>query len=110
EAYEQRAESLLRALQSDDQAVAWRFKWEHPRFRGSDVSDVRSATLDLADARMVIAREHGFEDWSHLSAFVDAVASDPRVARFEAGVEAVVSGDLATLRALLSEHAELARA
>jgi len=33
EEYQQLAEALLAAVQSGDEAAAWRFKWLHPAFR-----------------------------------------------------------------------------
>jgi ankyrin repeat protein len=108
--YQQQADALFDALKSGDEAVEWRFKWEHPRFRGKVVADVRAATLDLSDAQVVVAREYGFENWAHLAAFADIIQHDGAVARFETAVEAVVSGDVATLRSLLREHPELIHA
>src|SRR5262249_9727775 len=104
-----------------DQAAEWRFKWEHPRFRGKSVDDVRAATLDIADAQQVVAHEHGFEKWEDVAEFADAVRRDgvaqavaqpvaQAVAQFEAAVEAVVSGDIEALRSMLAEHPELVRA
>jgi len=108
--YQQQAEALLEGLKSGDKAAPWRFKWMHPRFRGKSVSDVGAATLDETDAQMVIAHEYGFESWADLAAFTDAVRRDDAVDRFEAAVEAVVSGDVAALRAMLGEHLELTHA
>lgn len=108
--HQRAAEVLFGALTRGDEAAAWRFKWEHPRFRGMGVSEVRAATLVLADACLVHAREHAFETWDDLAAFTDAVARDGPTADFEDAVEAVVSGDVATLRAMLREHPELAQA
>jgi ankyrin repeat protein len=108
--YERQAAALSDALAAGDEAAAWRFKWQHPRFRGRPVADVRAASLDAADARLVVAREYAFETWADLAAFTDAVRHDGPVARFEAAVEAVVSGDVAALRAALREHPDLARA
>lgn len=108
--YERQAERLLDALRSGDGDAAWRFKWEHPRFRGRSVADVRAATLALEDARAVVAREYGFEDWADLRAFADAVGRDASVNAFESAVEAVVSGDLDALRSMLRESPGLARA
>lgn len=104
------AESLLGALKSGDEAAAWRFKWMHPLFRDKSVADVRAATLDLADAQAVVAHEYGFESWADLAAFADAVRHHGPVARFETAVEAVISGDVTTLRSMLREHPELSRA
>ncbi|HEV3486747.1 MAG TPA: ankyrin repeat domain-containing protein [Vicinamibacterales bacterium] len=108
--YEREADALYSALQKGDQAVQWRFKWEHPRFRGKTLDVVQSASLGLDDARLVIAREYGFTDWPHLAQFADAVRRDEGVARFEAAVDAVVGGDLDSLRAMVRAHPDLPRA
>lgn len=110
EEYQQQAVALFAALKSGDEAAEWRVKWEHPGFRGKSVADVRAAALDLSDAQAVVACEYSFAGWSDLMAFSDAVKFDGRVAQFEAAVDAVVSGDVATLRSLLSENPELVRA
>jgi hypothetical protein len=86
EDYEQEAEALLAALHAREREAAWRFKWAHPRFHGRSVTEVGETELGTADARRVIAREHGFEDWEHLATFAHAVNADPDVRRFEAAV------------------------
>jgi ankyrin repeat protein len=108
--YEQQAHAVFDALKAGDEAVQWRFKWEHPRFRGKTLSDVRAATLDLSDAQLVVAREYGFEDWAHLGQFAGSVEIDEAVIRFETAVEAVISGDLPTLRSMLRDDPGLVRA
>ena len=101
------AESLLADLRAGDEAAAWRFKWEHPRFRDEHVGAVRSAELDLEDAKLVTARGYGFENWSDLAAFAGAVERDRGIVRFESAVEAVVEGDRDVLEALLREDPAL---
>ena len=59
-AYERQARALFEALQNGHDSAAWRFKWEHPRFRGQPVQDVRAANLEIGDARTVIGREYAF--------------------------------------------------
>jgi len=110
EEYQQQAEALFEALKSADEAAEWRFKWLHPRFRDQSVTDVRATTLEVIDAQVVVAREYGFDSWADLAEFTDAVSRDGPVERFEAAVEAVVSGDIAALRAMLRENPELVRA
>jgi hypothetical protein len=107
--YERQAAELWDALRAGDEAAAWRFKWLHPRFRGRPVAEVRVATLDLDDARTVVAAEHAFAGWAELVAFTEAVARDPAVARFEGAADAVVAGDAAGLRVMLTEDPGLAR-
>lgn len=62
-AYLEQAQSLLADLQAGDEAAGWLFKWEHPRFRDQKVGAVKSATLDLEDAKLVTARKYAFESW-----------------------------------------------
>jgi ankyrin repeat protein len=101
--YEQQADALFAALNAGDDSAAWRFKWEHPRFKGKTVDAVRETTLDLDDARTVIAAEHSFDGWEQLADFVHAMHTDPNVQRFEAAVDAVVEGNAEVLREHLPE-------
>jgi ankyrin repeat protein len=96
--YQQQADALFAALNAGDDSAAWRFKCEHPRFKGQTVGAVRNATLDLDDARTVIAAEHSFDGWEQLADFVRAMHTDPDVQRFEAAVDAVVEGNAEALR------------
>lgn len=64
----------------------------------------RGLTLD--DVRAAIAAEHGFADWAAVAVHRDQPV-DPR---FEAAVEAIVSGDPDSLGTLLTTHPALARA
>src|SRR5436853_38139 len=105
--YEREAQSLFAALQADDKNAAWRFKWQHPRFRDKSVSEVRGASLDLDDARFVVAHDYAFETWDDLVAFT----RDASVARFESVADAVLTallfGFAATARALVKRGAPL---
>ncbi|HVX12983.1 MAG TPA: ankyrin repeat domain-containing protein [Pirellulales bacterium] len=108
--YQQQAETLFAAVKSADEAAEWRFKWLHPRFRGKSVTEVHAAELDLADAQLVVAHEYGFEDWADVAEFADAVRRGGAVQRFEAAAEAVIAGDVASLRSMLQKNPELIRA
>ena len=110
EAYQQAARDLFDALTAGDEAAAWRFKWQHPLFRGKSADDVRAATLDLTDAQLVIARDYGFENWVDLAAFAADVTREGPIATFETAVEAIVDGEAATLRKMLGEHPSLIHA
>jgi Ankyrin repeats (3 copies) len=107
--FEAQAEQLLARLSAGDIEAAWRFKWEHPRFRGQTVDKVGAERLALDDARLVVAQQESFDTWADLVAFVDAMSQSGAAARFEAAVDAVVSGDLATLQSMLREHPALIR-
>jgi hypothetical protein len=72
--------------------------------RGIDEADGDGPTID--DVRRTIAREHGFADWAVVATHRD----QPVDAHFEAAVDAIVSGDPDTLRALLHADPALALA
>ena len=104
------AEQTLDALRTGDEAAAWRFKWVHPRFRGSGIAEVRAATLGLDDAKLLVAREYFLEDWDALARFASDAADDGPVARFEAAVDAVIDGDRHALERMLRDDPSLPRA
>ena len=106
-AYLDQARSLLADLHAGDEEAAWRFKWEHPRFRGRNVSEVKAAALDLEDAMLVTARQHAFESWDDLAAFAERAPADGAIVRFETAVDALVAGDRDVLEALLREDPSL---
>jgi hypothetical protein len=71
----------------------------------------RAAKCLLADAQFFIAREHGFASWPKFAAHVETLMRhNSPVSNFETAVDAIVAGDAATLKRLLDEHPELARA
>ena len=62
----------------------------------------------LADAQFVIARSHGFESWPKFIAMLQAMARRDSIdGHFEAAVDAMVAGELQTLRRLLNENPSL---
>jgi ankyrin repeat protein len=71
----------------------------------------RGAGCTLADAQLFIARGHGFLSWPKFARHLEALTrADSPVSQFEAAVDAIVSGDSATLEKLLRENPELVRA
>jgi hypothetical protein len=64
----------------------------------------------LSDAKFVVASAHGFASWAKFSKHVSALSQETSaIARFEAAAEAIVSGDLKTLKRLLREDPKLIR-
>lgn len=119
-AYEQQAAELLDAWRAGDRHAVQLIRGHHPRFLDERIpwlpkklSDaaVRATTLELADAQLATARWYSFQSWPRLAQWAEAVLQEESlVARFEAAVEAVITGDAATLQRLLRETPELARA
>ena len=133
EQYKKLAKELLRAAKSTDPDAIrnWSTSWVKglversgieitPQLLGrtdrwiQDVAGFAHAKLPdvgkLSDAQFVIARSHGFPSWpefaSHLQKATDTNSLE---AKFEAAADAIVTGDLSTLKRLLRENRRLAR-
>jgi len=120
EEYEAQADALLEAWRAGDRDATRFIREHHPRFldprtpwrpAALSADEVRSVTLDRSDARLATARAYSLRDWERLAEWVEAVGRDGSpVARFESAVEAVITGDVATLERLLREGGGLVRA
>jgi len=108
--YEREAKALFDALQARENAALWNFKWMHPHYRGKTVTDVEPDKLDLDDARLVVAHEYFLQTWHNLMKFADEMAHDGQAAKFERAVEAVVGGDIETLKAMIRDDPKLVHA
>jgi hypothetical protein len=65
----------------------------------------------LTNAQLFLARLHDFASWPRFAAHIEALArANSADAEFEAAADAVVTGDLSTLRDMLRQNPELARA
>src|SRR5437867_1632810 len=71
----------------------------------------RAARCRLADAQFFVARGNGFASWPKFVRHLEGLArANSPVSKFEAAVDAIASGDSATLEKLLGETPELVRA
>ncbi len=111
EQYKKQAKELLKAYRSSDAEAMRRTKRNHPRFSGLSDAGLRSAKFALADAQLVIAREHGFESWPKFASRIDvingeiAALANPVAAFIEA---ATWHGPLEPAEAILAAHPEIA--
>ena len=65
----------------------------------------------LADAQLFLARLHDFASWPKFVAHIEALSSDNSSdSEFERAADAVVTGDIAALSAMLRKNPELVRA
>jgi hypothetical protein len=99
------AKDLLKLHKSGDPEAVKRFQESHPQWSKATESAVRSATLTLSDAQVVIAREYGFASWPKLKEQVDAIAletGDP----LELFKKAFAEHDAGLFRQLLERHPE----
>jgi ankyrin repeat protein len=71
-------------------------------------SEISPDELSRSDAQLLVAHAHGFESWTALATHIDAINSENSpISTFEAAVDAVIAGDVATLDALIRESPEL---
>lgn len=133
EHYKKRAKDLAKAGRDGDDAIgAWADGWVHsllasttdlpghaPRDAARRAAQVaafareRLAATDrtLAQAQFVIARAHGFASWPRFSRHLADLATQASgSATFERAADAIVAGDLDTLRRLLAADPSLVHA
>ena len=117
--YEQQAAALLAGWQAGEERAVRVFRSRHPKFLDDKIpwlerrmtdADARAIPIDRDDARLALARAYEYLDWSKLREHVEAMQQPGPVRRFEQAVEAVVGGDVGTLRRLLAEDPDLVRA
>jgi ankyrin repeat protein len=74
-------------------------------------SDRRTGKCTLGDAQFIIARVHGFKSWLQFAKHINALTrTTSPFSQFESAVEAIIAGDVATLRRLLRANPALIRA
>ena len=119
ERYKKIAKELVAACKADE-IPAWARQWVEGLIRlsgvrfnrdraASNVEDFARRTLKgkctLTAAQFVIARSHGFMGWPKFAKHLQHSES-----RFEKAADAIVSGDIDTLKKLLREDPDLVRA
>jgi ankyrin repeat protein len=136
ERYKNLAKDLIKACRSDDDAVVdWAEKWVTKLAAQCGVEFVRPLSVivsrwtdqvagfvqryiseherrcRLADAQIIIARSHGFETWTRFSKHLNGLKENgSAIARFEKAADAIIKGDLKTLKRLLRNDPQLAHA
>jgi ankyrin repeat protein len=112
EQYKKQAKELLKAYRSADVETIRRVKRNHPRFEKLAEPGFDISKFALADAQLVIAREHGFESWPKFAKRIEvinseaAARSNPVAAFIEA---AIWHGTLEAAEAILAAHPEIAQ-
>ena len=96
------AKDLVKAFQAGEGRAIDVIRSHHPRFKALDVAHATERPFRLADAQLVVARIHYFESWPKLLQHIETLErQDPRVARFEDAADAIIAGDIETLRTLV---------
>jgi len=116
EQYKKQAKELARHASVGDPAGLARIERHHPRF-----AEVRGAQIQLTDAQMVIAREHGFEGWPKFAAHITNLNLERSVQALDDAVAAFIraacaprdahsSGTLEEAEMILARYPHVARA
>jgi ankyrin repeat protein len=96
------------AVRRQIDADAERIKQRWHKFRKTNE---HAEQCTLADAQHFVAHRHGFASWPKFAGHLKALErADSPVSQFEAAVDAIVSGDSATLEKLVRENPDLVRA
>jgi ankyrin repeat protein len=110
EQYRKQAKDLLKAFKSGDSDAIQRIKRHHPHPSQPPDSGSLSSKFTLADAQVVLAREHAFESWPKFAKHIEALTSaNSPVSQFELAADAIVAGSAAMLKRLLRENPQLIR-
>jgi ankyrin repeat protein len=107
---EDRVRGLLRTHASGVPAAIEQIREWHPRFADASDEEIFRSPFTEDDARLVYAREHGFDDWDALVSRASALAEGRAEEPFMAAYKALEIGDLSRVEALLRANPELARA
>ncbi len=110
EQYKKQAKELLKAYRSADVETIRRVKRNHPRFEKLAEPGFEISKFALADAQLVIAREHGFESWPKFAQRIEVINSETAARRnpVAAFIEAAIwHGTLEAAEAILAAHPEI---
>ena len=110
EQYKKQAKELLKSWKANDPEAIQRIRQQHPRLAKVSASDIVNARFVLADAQLIIAREHGFESWSKFANHIGVLTRESFPdAVWKAAERALIDGDDSTLERLLRENDKLFR-
>ncbi len=101
---QRQADTLLDFHQSGDARIAMQVKSWWPLAQGRPIEDILVNEFSREDARLTLAREYGFESWEQVSKLGDMKTDS----KFEGALDAMLSGDLASLEKQLTQTPSLA--
>ncbi|MGK9231615.1 ankyrin repeat domain-containing protein [Inquilinus limosus] len=76
----------------------------HPRFAAASETEIRAAELSQADAELIVARSHGFDDWAAFAERIRAMKDGRAEEPFRAAFEAIRGDDRSALAAVLAAN------
>ena len=122
EQYKKQAKELARDCAAGVHEAWMRVVRHHPRFADLAPEALRGRRAALADAQLVIAREHGFESWPKFAAQITTLNLERAVSQIDDPVQAFIraacvprenshaSGTLEEAEMILARYPDVARA
>jgi hypothetical protein len=108
--YKKQAKDLLKSIRADDGDALDRLYRVHPRWNRVPPAGIDRTAVTLADAQLVIAREHGIDSWPKFAERIDAVLGERSPKAVWRRVDhAVHAGDAEALERLIREHGPMLR-
>jgi len=98
EQYKKQAKELVKAFRAGHDAAQQRVREHHPH--------PARDTFELADAQLVIAREHGQESWPKFRQLIERASDRVPAAAWKTAEDAIVAGDVAALERVLREYGD----
>jgi ankyrin repeat protein len=108
--YEERVAGIIGAQQAGIAGAMDSIRRSIPRLSNKSDDEIRSATLTDDDARLILARDHGFDRWDAFKARLDAINSGKEIEPFTAAFDAIQADDAGAFAALLQRHPDLINA
>jgi ankyrin repeat protein len=106
--YDGRAFGLYSVYQTEQPRALDLIRQSHPAFADASNEAIKQADFTLDDARLVLAREHGFADWPALAAHVERLAQGQVIEPFRIAFQAIKANELDTFKQTLTNHPDLA--
>jgi ankyrin repeat protein len=82
----------------------------HPDFAAAGEDEIRAVALTQADAELILAREHGFDDWNAFAEHIETLRRGESSEPFRSAFDAIRVADGDSLAALLDAHPHLVNA
>jgi hypothetical protein len=101
EQYKKQAKELVKAFRSGDSAALQRVREHHPH--------PARDSFELADAQLVIAREHGVDSWPKFKRQIERASDRVPPSVWREAEDAIVTGDVATLERILLDYGHMMR-
>lgn len=100
------ADRLTEAHHARDESVCFQIGSWHPALIGEPDDRILDHVFSLDDGRTTIAREYGFQDWDDVASIADRRSN----VTFEMAVNALLAGDLLSLKGLTGTAGDLTSA